>query len=216
MKKIITITILTLLAISAWAAPIVKEVYYGTERVTVPWLGDNAMTFMTLVDKDKIDYTGTITKIEWWKCDTSSYRYTGDVYPTIINIGMTTNTVLDKVFENNYRAGSKRLLGTWTKANPYKTPAQSGWYDILLGKSMRYDYDNKYNLILYVTWKGSERKGTPVSVGFIGAHTISRRAYKAPEGNDEFSKLAYNVRLTFEDTSGVAPTSLGRVKALYR
>jgi len=171
MKKLITITVLILLATSlVLANPI--EVFYGSTPIEVPWISNIRITFMSLTGRGRINYTGTITKVEWYKSDTSSFLYGGEPsYPTIINIGMTKNDKLDRYFENNYLAGSKKEIGRW--AEPYETPAQSGWYDILLGKNMRYDYNKNYNLILYVTYNGNGKKSTPLHAGnYNQDHTL--------------------------------------------
>jgi hypothetical protein len=196
-----------------WADVI--TIRYGNDIHNLPWRVGEGITFMTVIHSSSIRDSGNITKVEWEKTNATSENYTpNDRYPTLIWMGMKEGDVqLGTGFLSNYKSGSQVLLGTWTKGSPYVTPARSGWYDILLGKSMRYSYNYRYHLLIHLAKWGGNQNSPVYASRMYPNRTLEARSYRA--GGGTLRSWAYNIRITIEITTGVNPTSFGRIKALY-
>jgi hypothetical protein len=77
-----------------------------------------------------------------------------------------------------------------------------------------FDYNNRDNLILEVTWETGGRQKVTLLSGTVTAHVCYANDAKATIGT--VANVALNARISFDTYKGVAPASLGRVKALYR
>ena len=74
-----------------------------------------------------------------------------------------------------------------------------------------FDYDGRRNLIIEVYWKDSDKLGQTSTFATAGT---ARGLYDV-NGSISLVNYWHHMRITFEGI-GVAPTSLGRVKTLYR
>jgi hypothetical protein len=114
-------------------------------------------------------------------------------------------------FANNYSGRTPALVNS---ANPYViNTAADQWFGV--DCSPAFNYNNSDNLIVELHWRNTEF-GVKCEVwGWVGdrKRLLLGETYNATEGLA--SPKTDRLRLTFGNPA-VAPTSLGRVRALFR
>ncbi|UCH78103.1 MAG: hypothetical protein JSU81_10330 [Candidatus Coatesbacteria bacterium] len=99
-------------------------------------------------------------------------------------------------------------------ADPFVITAKlDEWFGLTFSKP--FDYDQSYNLIVEIRW---QNESTGAKVNTWAYDTKAARMLKTREYNGATGGLGTVVnryRVTY-DNPAVAPTSLGRIRALYR
>jgi hypothetical protein len=159
---------------------------------------------------------GRVTKWEWYGVGKEGKA--GKYFKFRLTLCHTSRTALSERYADNY-AGN--------------TPAQVFYRDPLAFQPKLYDwfgfdfdapfaYNGQGNLIVEVWWAGQENEATAFTDwgrDFLGRSVVSFVTHGVPEcGYPDAGRVqdyVHYMRLTMTGV-GVAPTSLGRVKALYR
>lgn len=173
-----------------------------------PWrgLGGDAMRFQCLWLQSSINYAGYINMIE--------FDHSSGTYPAVFNnckilLCHSTKTALEATFANNYTGKTPVEVFTGTE-----TLTGSGWIDTHITPN-KFNYDNKDNLLMEVVWNGDNAR----DIYMYRASGASRRCYSysstATTGTVYTGEAQY-IRLHIGTMTGLEPTSLGRVKTLFR
>ncbi len=123
----------------------------------------------------------------------------------------TPLSALTENFQQNYGGNTPVLVAS---ADPYLITAGSDqWFGVNCAPT--FAYNNQNNLIVEVRWKNTQTE-TEVDCWSWDSGTNRLLIYK--DYNAETGQLSSKIdrlRITYDD-SAVAPTSLGRVKAMLR
>ncbi len=206
MKRIVTVGIVGFLAAaSAGATGHSVYVFIGDTGSAYPWYApDGGMRCQMLFDRDKIDYAGTITEFELEK-NLPSGTY-GNVKFYLCH---TPLSALTTGFVANYGGNTPKMVASFSS---YVLPNVGGVYPIPMAET--FDYNNRANLILEVTWETGVRQKVLVLAGSLTAHLCSAYDHQATTG--EVRNEGHNARIHFDAYPGVAAASFGRVRALFR
>lgn len=213
MKKIAIIMVPLALSASlgAPAAYATGEVITLGTQITgnsIPWMGQGAtgMRFQCLWLQSDINYGGYVNGVE--------FAYQSGRPPAAFNnvrvwLCHTNKTALEAAFDDNY--GGNTPVQVMDKLN--LTLNGTGWYDLGIDPN-KFSYNNRDNLLMEIRWSGDS--GTSIycwrSEGT--AMRVYARADNAAWGTVENN--SQYIRLHIGTMAGVEPTSLGRVRALYR
>ena len=186
-----------------------KVVTIGT-RVNgnrVPWRGGgSAMRFQCLWLKSEINVPGYINVVEFAYHSGSS---TGAFNNVSVSLCHTTKTRLEPTFYNNY--AGKTPVQVMNKLS--LVLSGRAWIDIGIDAD-KFNYNNRDNLLMEIRWRGASGN----SIYCWRSNMTAGRVYAF---NDEAKVgTVYDqgqcIRLHVGTMVGLEPTSLGRVKALYR
>lgn len=147
---------------------------------------------------------GTVKKWEWFASDT----ITAGTYNNFkIKLCHTSRSTLDKNFATNY--DSNTPVQVYTKVSQPVNPTPYTWFGFAFDTN--FEYSGEKNLIVEVSWNGDSGgvAYTYWSPG-TGRCIVSLNGAAANLYN-----YVHYMRITLEP-SAVSPTSVGRVKALYR
>jgi hypothetical protein len=166
----------------------------------------SGMRFQTNIEQSRIKYAGAINEVELYNSAVVSGRYNNYV----VYLCHTARLSLSTTFGVNYYAAPVLVASR----SSFTIPARRGWFRLLMTR--RYTYDNIRHLLIEIRWEGDN--GVSVPIYTTNPMTGNRRIWAvnnptAPTGRGD--GRAYYTRLSFNAYTGVAPTSLGRVKALY-
>lgn len=202
-------------ALTAPAFATGKQVTVGTLTTSGNWIpfwgpSYNAMRFQTLMDQSQIAYAGTINEVEYY----AWFGYGGEFLKYRVLLGHTGLSALTTTYDNNWKGTPVEVANA---ASFVINTAVRTWFPLKLTKT--FTYNNTDNLLIEIVWDGKTGtpRGEPVYTCTFGSgyHRIySPGSSTSPTGSG--STLAYYCRLSFSYSTGVAPTSLGRVKALYQ
>jgi hypothetical protein len=174
----------------------------------IPWMGQGAaaMRFQCLWFQRDINYGGYVNGVE--------FAYQSGRPPAVFNnvrvwFCHTTKTELEATFDNNYAGKTP----TQVMDKLTLTLSGTGWYDIGIDPN-KFNYDNRDNLLMEIRWYGDSgnsvycwrSEGTAARV-YAKSHTATTGTV---ENNSQY------IRLHINTMAGVEPTSLGRVRALFR
>jgi len=187
-----------------------KVVTLGTQVTgnSIPWMGQGAgaMRFQCLWFERDIDYAGYVNAVE--------FAYQSGRPPAAFNnvkvwFCHTNKTALEATFDNNYAGNTPvQVMDKLTL-----TLSGTGWYDLGIDAN-KFSYNNRDNLLMEIRWFGDSEtnlycwrsEGTAARV-----YAKNDKAYIGTvENNSQY------IRLHINTMAGVEPTSLGRVRALYR
>jgi hypothetical protein len=214
MKKIIpTVATAVALAVTLVAIPEATasgKVVVLEARVTSdaePWGGAaaDAMRFQCLWLQRDINYAGHVNKVEF----ESFGATTGNFYDCRILLCHTNVNSLVPTFASNYGGN------TPVQVHPRMTRSMGGvgWISAQIFPGV-FNYNNRDNLLMEIVWNGDSGRDVICSVGRGIARRCFAYNHQSPAGR--VSNDSQRVRLTIETYTGVAPTSLGRVKTLFR
>jgi len=185
----------------------------GNTNNTIPFWGgrtDPGMRWQSIWLQTEIGEAGAVSKIEWqnWASSTAS----GGTFNTCrMLLCHTTVSQITATFSSNYGSGTPVQVFSGTFVIPSLPPNQ--WHTIC--EPTNFTYNNTNNLLFEVTWVGPSTGGTtPFKTSSSGPGRVWAWDPNASSGSTTTS-YAYYARLTI-GFAGVAPTSLGRVKSLYR
>jgi hypothetical protein len=161
-----------------------------------------------LVLKKQLGFTAPITRIEYHSAGTYSNVEFNDLE---LRMCHTSFEELTANFSDNYDNNTPVLVAT---ADPLTVNVGlDDWFGFDL--SPQFDYDGGNNLIVEIRWQ-NQTMGDKVNTWAY--NTNSGRMLKTREYNGATGGLVPTVnqfRVTYSNPA-VAPTSLGRVRALYR
>lgn len=212
MRRLINIS--ALLVVTAISAPAAAEatgkvVTIGTQVTgnLVPWRGSgSSMRFQCLWLQKDIDYAGYINAIEFMYSSGSS---SGAFNNCRVWLCHTTKKDLDYIFDNNYTGN------TPVKVLDELSLVLSGtsWIDVGINANT-FNYNNRDNLLMEVRWKGDSGNNIYCKTYNVFGGRCWATSDVATQGTvlDD----GQYIRLHVGTMVGVEPTSLGRVKALYR
>jgi hypothetical protein len=172
-----------------------------------PWRGGggDGMRFQCLWLQSSINYAGHVNMIE--------FDYYSGTFPATFNnckilLCHTTKTALEATFANNYTGNTPVQVFSGTE-----TLSGSGWIDCHITPNT-FNYNNTNNLLMEISWNGDNGR----DIYMYRASGTSRRmysyTYNASSGT--VYAQAQRIRLHLATMTGVSPTSLGRVRAIYR
>jgi hypothetical protein len=173
-----------------------------------PWRGGggDAIRFQCLWLQTAINYAGYINVVE--------FEYGSGTVPAIFNncrilLCHSTKTTLEATFANNYTGNTPVEVFNGTE-----TINGTGWINIGITPN-KFNYNNSNNLLMEVVWNGDNGR----DVYCYRANGSSRRCYSysstASSGTVYASEAQY-IRLHIGTMTAAEPTSLGRVRAMFR
>jgi hypothetical protein len=173
-----------------------------------PWRGGagNAIRFQCLWFQSSINQAGNINQIE--------FNYSSGTLPATFNnchilLCHSTKTSLETTFANNYTGNTPVQVFNGTQ-----TLSGSGWLDTHITPNL-FNYNNTANLLMEITWDGDSGSDVYCSRGSGTARRCYNTTSATATTGTTYSESQY-IRLHIATMTGVAPTSLGRVKALYQ
>lgn len=207
-----TVVILTALALAAAAAPAGasgKVVIIGDRAAgnAVPWRGTgyNSLRFQCLWLQRDLAAAGYVNGVEFEKTSAATGRF-NSVRAWLCHTGKTT---LERTFANNYTGNTPVEVLNMRSV----TVDGTGWFDLGI-RTNRFNYNNASNLLLEIRWNGDDGGNVPC----WRSSQRNSRCY-APDHTASAGTVFNNgqrIRLTIGTMTGVAPTSLGRLRALLR
>jgi hypothetical protein len=209
MTKRFVLIIVAAALFAAQAAATGKVVTIGTPYAgnRIPWDGEstNQHRFQCLWLKSAINYAGYVNKVEFRKTNNNSGRFSN----VRVWLCHTSLSQLNANFNSNYDDNQPHQVLN----DPSLTLTGNGWFDIGI-TPFAFNYNNSDNLLLELKWNGDNNG---VCQTYRTATTPPRRLYAWNETATNGSLLneTQHIRLTIGTYTGVAPTSLGRVKALF-
>jgi hypothetical protein len=184
---------------------------YTAAGVTlIPFMGSilNGIRFQTLVDQRQINYAGALNDVEFY----NYFGYAGRYDSYRIYLCHAARASLSPTFAENYK-GTPVLVGNWRS---FSVAAARGWFSLRVTET--YAYNNVDGLLVEIRWLGDDLGDVPVYTGELqGSNNHRVWAANDPEaGSGTADAYPYYCRLSFGAYAGVAATSLGRVRALFR
>ncbi len=159
-----------------------------------------------LVLQSELNFNGPVTRVDYESYDTYD---PGQFYEFEMKLCHTPLTALTTNFNNNYSGNTPTVVAS---LNPFTINARKDeWFGVACTNS--FTYNDRDNLIVEVHWR-NQNLTTKIEVWAYTATSnrlLIYKEYNATEG--ELSPKTDRVRITFSG-AGVAPTSLGRLKAL--
>jgi hypothetical protein len=213
MKKalILTTAVLAFGAFATQAGATGKMVEIGTAAYLsgVPWGGIsyNSMRFQCLWFKSDIGAAGYIQAIEW---DRNRYTTSGTYNDTRVWLCHTTKTRLESTFNNNYTG--KTPVQVMNKST-FRMPAGPGWVNFGIDPD-KFKYNNSDNLLMEVRWNGDSGVQCTVTTRTGSGQSVWTTNHMATTGT--VRNYGQCIRLYIGTMTGVGPSSLGRVKTLFR
>jgi hypothetical protein len=205
--KIMAAIGIAVLLIASFAGATGHNVYVfnGDTGSAYPWYSpDEGMRCQMLFDRDKIDYAGTITEFELEKMLPSGTYGNVKFY-----LCHTPLSALTTNFSANYGGNTPKMVASFSS---YPLPNVGGVYPIPMAET--FDYNNRDNLILEVTWETGARQKVLLLAGSVVAHLCS--AYDDEATSGEVRDEGHNARIHFDSYPAAAPASFGRVRATFR
>lgn len=208
-RLIIPFMALAALAAAAGATGYQVTVDNGSTENLFPWWPlafPGGCRIQMLYDRSAINYAGAVNEFELQKSTAATSTYAGAKF----YLCHTSLSALTKNFRDNYGGNTPALVATFSS---YVLPARGGFYPVPMATT--FAYNNVDNLILEITYESSSGAGAGLYCGSMSTyHRCFGRGAGAETGTVDY--WGYNARLSFSYYSGVAPASLGRVKALFR
>jgi hypothetical protein len=217
-KGVANITLaLALLATTAGAG--VHEVGGpGVGGETFPFWACNTrypeMRWQTIWYAEEIVEAGPVTKIEW-PSYSRSYTEGGTFSGCKVLLCHTPNARVTSAFDWNYGPNTPVEVFEGVKVLPALPP--NTWFTIV--EPVNFTYNGRDHLLIEVSWVASKDGGTNYFQRAVSWEKKLPGRVWAGSATAPYGYYSLNfvrtARLTL-DTEGVAATSLGRVKAVYR
>ena len=208
MKRVVLLTAALVVAASMAGATgkVVTIGTYGADNY-IPWWGQSydSFRYQALWLKAEINYAGYINKIEW---NRGTYTSTGTYNQVRVWLCHSTKTTLEATFDNNY-TGKKPVLVR--ASGDYKVPPGPGYVDMPITLNT-FNYNNTDNLLMEIRWHGDAGTGCTCWRSTASSRRVFATDHEASQG---FVTAGQHIRLTIGTMTGVVPTSLGRVKAMF-
>jgi hypothetical protein len=186
----------------------------GGSGNTIPWWGNNSnylqMRFQTIWLSSQIGESGLVTKLEHqdWSNNSTGGTFTG----CLVKLCHTGLTAITSNFANNYGGNTPITCLSATVVVPNVN--NGDWWTVF-SSSTAFTYSTARNLLYEVSWTG--RSGGPNYINHTSSGQTGRVWANSATATTGSITAGYGTiaRITIEPT-GVAPTSLGRVKSIYR
>ncbi len=205
---VIFLAVLTVCVPTAGATGRQVTVDNGSTENMFPWWPlafPNGCRIQMLFDQSAINCAGVINEFELQKSSAETGAFAGVKF----YLCHTSLTALTNNFRDNYGGNTPALVASFPS---YNLPPRSGFYPIPMATT--FSYNNTDNLILEITYESSSGSGGGLYCGRMATyHRCFGRGSSAETGTVDY--WGYNGRLSFSYYQGVAPASLGRVKALF-
>lgn len=217
MKKLVFLTLALAVAASTVAVAAVHVVGGGTPNTanTFPWGARPGMRWQTMWFKSELNEPGKVTKIEWQVYDRIAGA--GGVYSNCdILLCNTTVSALTATYASNY--GTATPVNVFTGTYTLAASPTNAWVTIV--SPTNFTYANTGNLLMEVSWASATGGSNFFKYRSTGG-TYPGRVYNTSAGAKTATTGTLNTtyhqygRITIEPT-GVAPTSLGRVKSIFK
>jgi hypothetical protein len=211
LRKLTFLTIALVLAGSALAyGDEVKIVGTQSSSNVCPWWGPNAaIRFQCLWEKSEIGLSlgGYINKIEFMRSSTTSAAF-GNVRVYLCHSDKTTE--LDMTYANNYKGTPVQVMD---KSSLTVSGSTGQWWDMGIDPN-KFNYNNTDSLLMEIRWRGST-----TACACYRANGTNKRIWAFDDNASvaayRFAQLQF-IRLTVANATGVNPTSLGRVKSIFK
>ncbi len=186
-----------------------------TSANTFPFAGSiSQMRWQTLWYQSEITEAGAVSKIEWQVYDTAGGAG-GTWNDCKIYLCHTTVNAVTATFADNYGGFTPVLVYSGTYV---MSPTSAGqWVTIV--EPTNFTYNNTNNLLIEVSWPSHGTAGSTFFKYRSSGGTMPGRVYNTTDANAATGTVTASYHQYGRITIGyvdVAPTSLGRVKALYR
>ncbi|MGD8719542.1 MAG: hypothetical protein PVH29_12075 [Candidatus Zixiibacteriota bacterium] len=161
-----------------------------------------------LARQSDLNFDGDITRVEYHGAETASGATYGEFE---MRLSHTPLSALTENFADNYGGRTPAVVAT---ANPLVlNTVIDEWFAI--DCSPAFPYNNADNLIVEVHWRNTA-EGISLPVwGYDGGAYLMMYALEYNGTTGLVSTKTNRLRITYE-ANAVAPTSLGRVRALFR
>jgi hypothetical protein len=211
MKKIEILTAAVVVAailappVSATGKIVVVGARVGPD--VVPWAGASAdsMRFQCLWFQSDINYAGYVNAVRLEKTNAANGKFNS----VRVWLCHSRKTALEPNFANNYTGDTPVQVLNMRSV----TVSGTGWFDLRINAN-QFNYNNRNNLLMEIRWNGDDGYDVPC--------WRSRQQYSRCYAYDHNATTGtvYNngqrIRLTIGTMAGLEPTSLGRVKTLFR
>jgi hypothetical protein len=195
------------LAPAAHASGKVVAVGARAARHVVPWRGasGNSMRFQCLWFQRDIDYAGNVNRVEFDKVDAAGGRFNS----VRVWLCHTRKTALESTFANNYTGFTPVQVLNMRST----TVSGTGWFDLRINAN-QFNYNNRNNLLMEIRWDGDD--GNDVRCWRSSQQYSRCYAFNHNASQGTVYNNGQRIRLTIATMIGLEPTSLGRVKTLFR
>jgi hypothetical protein len=216
MKKYVLLT-LALVVVSTTVGMAGVHIVGGTYTGgnTIPfWAGSSyypQMRWQCLWRQTDINEAGPVSKIEWLAYPTTLYG--GTFNGCRILLCHSTLATLTATYASNYTGNTPVVLHNGTYTAPRPAP---GTWATIIEPTTTLSYNNTANLLMEVSWTsatGGRNDYRCMNSGGVGGRVYAASA-TATSGTLN-ATYAQHGRLTIGYV-GVAPTSLGRVKSIFK
>ena len=187
-----------------------KVITIGTEVTgnRIPWrgLGGAALRFQCLWLQADINVPGFVNVVEF---KYSSGHTSGAFNNVRVWMCHTNKSALVATFDVNYAGNTP----TQVMDELTLTLSGTGWLDVGIDANT-FNYNNRDNLLMEIRWKGAS--GRNVYCKIYDATAGRCYAFNDAASSGTVVNEGQYIRLHINTMAGVEPTSLGRVRALYR
>jgi hypothetical protein len=218
MKKPLIITFVVAVALADLAFAGVHVVGGGTPNSnnTFPFWGYHPQfRWQTMWFQSELDEAGPLAKVEWQIWSNPSGGAGGTFTGCKVLLCHTGIGAITANFNNNYGGNAPVTAFSGT----YVLPPSSANEWITVVAPTDFTYNNRDNLLIEVSWTAGEGDINPVKCRNSGPAAFPGRVYNSSSATAETGLVSANMhrygRITI-GYPGVAPTSLGRVKTLFR
>ena len=210
-------TLAVLVAASSAAVAAEHIVGGGTPNSnnTFPFWGTyTAFRWQTMWFQYELDEAGPITRVEWQIWSNPSGAPGGSFTGCQVLLCHTGISAITTNFASNY--GGKTPVNVYSGTYTLSAYPVDTWVTIV--SPTNFTYNNSDNLLMEVSWQGGSGSTNSMKVRTSGSGPYPGRIWNtssktATTGSIQASYHHYG-RITITPT-GVAPTSLGRIKGLY-
>jgi len=211
-RKLVVLTLALVVAASTVAVAGV-HVVGGTKYTgnTLPWGGSyTAGRFHCMWFQREINEAGAVTLIEF-----QVYRTTGNTFSSVdMLLCHSSRTTLTNNYTTNYDGNTPVKVYTGNYVLPPNLTRDS-WFKQCAPTN--FTYDNKDNLLFEISWSGRITTGANyfwrAQVGQPGRVWASS---KTATTGSLYANQGEIARITITPSGAVAPTSLGRVKSIFK
>jgi hypothetical protein len=212
MKKVALLTLALIVAASTAAVAAVHVVGgAGGSANTFPFRGNTTgHRWQQIWFQNQINEAGAITLVEFQRHP--SYSGNGGTYQNgDVLLCHTTLSAITNTYATNY--GGKTPVTIFHGVISIPAGAGGAWFTVVGGIS-NFNYNNVNNLLIEVSWASGTTATNFMNYTSGGQPGRIYAQSKTATTGSITSGYGHIGRITIEPT-GVAPTSLGRVKALY-
>ena len=212
MKKHALLTLALVVATATAASAGVFLVGGGnTGGNTIPfWAAQAAMRWQTIWDKSNITEAGAVSKVELISY-TGGIRTPSTFTGCKILLSHTTLTHVTTNFVANYGGQTPVTVFSGTKVIP--AMGGSTWFTIV--EPTNFTYNRTYNLLIEVSWTSGSGSRSDFQINSRGSHGRIWAYNATASSGSVTTNYDQRGRITIGYV-GVAPTSLGRVKSIFK